>query len=265
MKTLARRSSLAIVALLALSSVGVVQASVAPPTTSIGALRLADDSNPGAGFFHLVGPTVPDGTELIRYRNPVKSIQVGLVPHEPGPLDLWFRAPGALGSTVDVVIEALDDAGEVITSFGTVTLLTGDRLLPLPENSGAGRRMVVDITAQQVWLVESNGRVSSTFLMSGRRRPTESGYELRGQFKVYSKSDRFWAPGGSSGRLMVRYQRTASHVGSHAIPAFRGQLVQSVDDLGWPLSDGCARLKFADAKRVYDWTRLGTTVVVVGR
>lgn len=257
-----------IAALLAITSAGVAQATTAPPqppTTTIGELRLADDSDLGAGFFHLVGPTVPDRTSLIRYRNPAKEIQVGLVPHEPGPLDLWFRAPGALGSTVDVVIEALDDSGEVIASFGTVTILTGNRLLSLPANSGEGRRMVVDITAQQVWLVESNGRVSSTFLMSGRRRATESGYELRGQFKVYSKSDRFWATGGSNGRLMVRYQRTASHVGSHAIPAFRGQLVQSFDDLGWPLSDGCARLKFADAKRVYDWTRFGTTVVVVGR
>ena len=239
--------------------------SLPSPVVGIGSLRLADDSDLGAGFFHLVGPTVPERTALIRYRNPNEAIQVGLVPHGPGPLDLWFRAPGAMGSTVDIAVDALDASGAVIASFGTVSLLTGDRLLPLPADSGTGRRMVVDITAQQVWLVEGNGKVSSTFLMSGRRRPTESGFELRGQFKVYSKSDRFWATGGSNGRLMVRYQRTASHVGSHSIPALGGRLVQDVDDLGWPLSDGCARLKFTDAKRVYDWTRIGTAVVVVGR
>lgn len=265
MRRVVRWSSCFVAALLAVTTVSAAHAVVPPPATSIGELRLAHDSDLGAGFFHLVGPTVPDGTELIRYRNPNQEIQVGLVPHAPGPLDLWFRAPGVLGSTIDVVVEALDSAGAVIASFGTVTLLTGDRLLPLPDDSGVGRRMVVDITAQQVWLVESNGRVSSTFLMSGRRRATESGFELRGQFRVYSKSDRFWSTGGASGRLMVRYQRTGSHVGSHAIPSFRGQLMQSADDLGWPLSDGCARLKFNDAKRVYDWTRLGTTVVVVGR
>jgi len=234
-----------------------------PPEPS--PLRLADDSQSDAGLFHLIGPEVPTDADHVRYRNADKSIQVGLVPHEPGPLDLWLRAPAPFGSTITLVVEAMSGDDTVVKSLGRITLLTGNRLLPLPADSGSGRRMVIDITAQQVWLVESSGRVASTFLMSGRRRPTESGYELRGRFRVYSKSERLWTPEGASGRFMVRYQRTVSSVGTHGIPSVRNQLVQSIDDLGWPLSDGCARLAFNDAKRVYGWAGVGTVVVVVGR
>ncbi|MEY3092045.1 MAG: hypothetical protein RL413_1522 [Actinomycetota bacterium] len=228
-------------------------------------LRLAEDSQSDAGLFHLVGPEVPPGADHVRYRNVDKAIQVGLVPHESGPLDLWLRAPAPLGSTITLAVDAMAGEDTLVKSLGSITLFSGDRLLPLPVDSGTGRRMVIDITAQQVWLVESSGRVSSTFLMSGRRRPTESGFELRGRFRVYSKSERLWTSEGASGRFMVRYQRTVSSVGTHGIPSVRGQLVQSIDDLGWPLSDGCARLAFNDAKRLYAWAGIGTTVVVVGR
>ncbi len=238
---------------------------VPPDTSAPSRPRLADDSQPDAGLFHVVGAIVPDGADHIRYRNADDVVQVGLVPHAPGPLDLWLRAPGRPGSTLRLIVEAMSGENTLIESLGTMTMITGNRLLPLPADSGSGRRMVIDITAQQVWLVESSGRVSSTFLMSGRRRPTESGYELRGRFRVYSKSERFWSTDGSSGRFMVRYQRTSSAVGTHGIPALQNQLVQSTDDLGWPLSDGCARLAFTDAKRVYGWAGLGTNVVVIGR
>ena len=261
-KRIVARSILVLVALLMPMHTSNAHATIPPEPSP---LRLADDSQSDAGLFHLVGPEVPTGADHVRYRNADKAIQVGLVPHEPGPLDLWLRAPAPFGSTITLVVEAMAGEDTVVESLGRITLLTGNRLLPLPVDSGTGRRMVVDITSQQVWLVESSGRVSSTFLMSGRRRATESGFELRGRFRVYSKSERLWTPEGASGRFMVRYQRTVSSVGTHGIPSVRNQLVQSIDDLGWPLSDGCARLAFNDAKRVYGWAGIGTTVVVVGR
>ena len=262
MKRLVTRSILVAIALLSPIHTNHAHASIPPEPSP---LRLADDSQSDAGLFHLIGPDVPAGADHVRYRNANKAIQVGLVPHEPGPLDVWLRAPAPFGSTITLVVDAMAGEDNVVESLGTITLLAGNRLLPLPSESGSGRRMVVDITAQQVWLVESSGRVSSTFLMSGRRRPTESGYELRGRFRMYSKSERLWTAEGASGRFMVRYQRTVSSVGTHGIPSVRNQLVQGIDDLGWPLSDGCARLAFNDAKRVYGWAGIGTTVVVIGR
>lgn len=196
-----------------------------------------------------------------------RSIQTGIAAHAPGHLSFWFRAPAPSGTALTVRLQALDVSGAVIAELGSIALTTGSQLLPLPTGSGSGRRIVIDIRAQQMWLVESDGRVSATFLMSGRRVPTASGYDLRGTFSVYSKSYQMWySEGGRSGTAyyMTRWQRTVSSVGSHSLPIENGVVIQSEADLGWPLSSGCARLSRARAEQVYRWAAIGTTVVVVG-
>jgi hypothetical protein len=39
----------------------------------------------------------------------------------------------------------------------------------LPDDSGAGKRVVFDISAQQVWLVEADDSVVRTYPVSGSR------------------------------------------------------------------------------------------------
>jgi hypothetical protein len=228
-------------------------------------LELEADSVPEAGWFHVSGFTLPTGTTMIRYGNVDRPIQTGLADHGPGPLSFWFRAPGTPGSTITVRMEALNGMGGVLGNLGTIELTTGNEMLPLPVNSGAGRRMVVHSDAQQVWLVEDDGSVSDTFLMSGRRVRTASGFDQTGVFRVYSKSRSMRYCEGRCGRAnyMVRYQRTTrSAVGSHALPVERGLVVQGVEDLGWPLSHGCSRLEESKALAVYRWAALGTIVIV---
>lgn len=234
----------------------------APPA----AMVVARDSVPSAGWFHVTGKPVPVGTAMLRYRNVHRLIQTGTTYHPAGPLSLWFRAPGAPGSSITIRVEALNRWGSVIGTIGTVTLTTGNAMLPLPRNTGAGKRMVIHSDAQQVWLVEADGRVSDTFLMSGRRLRTASGFDQPGVFRVYSKSTtmRYCAGRCGTANYMVRYQRTTvSSVGSHSLPSEGGQLVQGVEDLGWPLSHGCTRLEASKAKAVYRWARVGTVVVVL--
>lgn len=234
----------------------------APPA----AMVVARDSVPTAGWFHLTGKPVPAGTAMLRYRNVHRLIQTGTTYHPAGPLSLWFRAPGAPGSSITVRVEALNRWGSVIGTIGTVTLTTGNAMLPLPRNTGTGKRMVIHSDAQQVWLVEADGRVSDTFLMSGRRLRTASGFDQPGLFTVYSKSATMQYCAGRCGtaKYMVRYQRTTvSSVGTHSLPSEGGQLVQGVEDLGWPLSHGCTRLEASKAKAVYQWARIGTVVVVL--
>ena len=228
-------------------------------------LELEADSVPEAGWFHVGGFTLPTGTVMIRYRNVDRAIQTGLADHGPGPLSFWFRAPGAPGSTITIRMEALNGMGGVLGNLGTIELTTGNELLPLPSNSGAGRRMVVHSDAQQVWLVEDDGSVSDTFLMSGRRVRTASGFDQVGVFRVYSRSRTMRYCEGRCGRAnyMVRYQRTTrSAVGSHSLPFERGGVVQGVEDLGWPLSHGCTRLEESKALAVYRWAAIGTVVIV---
>jgi hypothetical protein len=183
-----------------------------PPTTVPPAkgIVMARDSVTAAGWFHVTGVTVPAGSKIIRYRNTSRLLQTGLAYHDAGALSFWFRAPGAPGSTITVQFDALDGYLRPVATLGTVTLRTGNAMLPLPKNSGLGRRMVIHSDQQQVWLVEADGHVSDTFLMSGRRIRTASGYDQPGVFRVYSKSLTMHYCEGTCGtaRYMVRYQRT---------------------------------------------------------
>ncbi|MEY4173638.1 MAG: hypothetical protein RI900_803 [Actinomycetota bacterium] len=240
-------------------------ASAEPPPPLV-AIELAADSVPAAGWFHVEGPSLPPGTAIVRFRNAARQSQAGLAYHGAGPLDLWFRAPGLPGQRLTIVLEALDGFARPVAGIGSVVVTTGDAMLPLPPSSGIGRRMVVDSEAQQVWLVEADGRVSDTFLMSGRRIRTSSGADQHGVFRVYSKSSvmRYCSPNCGTASHMVRYQRTAvASVGSHSLPVERGRTVQGVQDLGWPLSHGCTRLEASKARAVFRWASIGTVVVVL--
>lgn len=256
-------ASLCIGAVALVPGPAVVRAEPPPPVIAI---ELAADSVPSAGWFHVTGPVLPAGTAIVRYRNTARASQVGLAYHGAGPLDLWFRAPGAPGQRVIIAVDALDGFARPLASLGVVRVTTGDGLLPLPAGSGTGRRMVIHSDAQQVWLVEADGRVADTFLMSGRRIRTSSGADQHGVFRVYSKSSvmRYCSPGCGTADHMVRYQRTSTaSVGTHSLPTERGRLVQVVQDLGWPLSHGCTRLQADKARAVFRWAGIGTTVVVL--
>lgn len=241
-----------------------------PPTTTTlphnaAGVRMMPDSVAAAGWFHVTGVTMPAGTAYVRYQNVARTLQTGLDHRSPGALNFWFRAPGPKGSKITIRFQALDRYRRVLRDFGTVTFATGNAMLPLPANSGSGKRMVVHSDQQQIWLVAANGKVVDTFLMSGRRLRTASGFDQPGTFRVYSRSSlMYYCADGRCGtaKYMVRYQRTISAVGSHAIPVEYGTAVQGVQDLGWPLSHGCSRVEPSKALEIFNFAPVGTLVVV---
>jgi lipoprotein-anchoring transpeptidase ErfK/SrfK len=129
----------------------------------------------------------------------------------------------------------------------------------VPEASGAGRRIVYSNGSQRVWLVEEDGTVARTHLVSGRRN-----FPRVGTYAVFSKS-----PTSRSGSVqmqyMVRwYQSKRLAVGFHSIPTTRrGRPIQSEAQLGTYRSHGCVRQRLADAAFLWDWAPVGTPVVVV--
>lgn len=129
----------------------------------------------------------------------------------------------------------------------------------VPADSGAGRRVVYSNSQQRVWLVEEDGTVARTHLVSGRRN-----FPRSGTFAVFSRS-----PTSRSGAVtmqyMVRfYQARRLAVGFHSIPVSRrGRPIQSEAQLGTPRSRGCVRQSLEDARFMWDWAPIGTTVVVV--
>lgn len=132
----------------------------------------------------------------------------------------------------------------------------------VPAGSGRGRRVVFDIGDQRVWLVGERSRVLRTYEVSGSLTDN-----LRpGTYEVYSRS-RHAVGIDDSGTMefFVRFTRgTRAAIGFHSIPVKDGRAVQTKAQLGTPRSHGCVRQARADARRLWRFAPLGTTVVVTG-
>jgi len=145
----------------------------------------------------------------------------------------------------------------------TTTTLPPDQL---PANSGTGRRVVYSKPRQRVWTVEADGTVSKTHLVSGRltyNQPSPGTYSVfsKSMFTCNIKNPAIcW-------RYMVRFAiggDEGDNIGFHEIPRKNGVPVQSVSQLGTPLSGGCVRQATSDAIYMWDWAPVGTRVVVLG-
>ena len=128
-----------------------------------------------------------------------------------------------------------------------------------PANSGEGRRIVYSNSGQRVWLVEEDGYVTRSYLVSGR-----AGMPRAGTYHVFSKS-RYTTSGSVSMEWMVRFAwGTTLAIGFHSIPVDRyGRPIQSESLLGTYQSSGCVRQARRDAAALWDWTPVGTKVVVL--
>jgi lipoprotein-anchoring transpeptidase ErfK/SrfK len=133
--------------------------------------------------------------------------------------------------------------------------------LEVPAGSGEGRRVVFDQSAQRVWLVGGRERVLRTYLVSGSAEDNLD----PGSYEVYSRSMRAWGiDDGGTMKYMIRFahgERAA--IGFHDIPVKDGEKVQTRAQLGTALSGGCIRQWRPDAKALWQFAPLGTTVVVV--
>lgn len=130
----------------------------------------------------------------------------------------------------------------------------------IPANSGSGRRVVYSVSAQRVWLVNDDGSLHGTWLVSGRR-----GEPRPGNYSVFSRSRhaRAAAPGITM-EFMVRFVRTSGlPIGFHSIPVNRrGNQIQSIAELGTYQSLGCVRQRYEDAVTMWEFAQIGTPVIV---
>lgn len=129
----------------------------------------------------------------------------------------------------------------------------------LPADSGVGRRVVFSEGEQRVWIVRAGQRIKRTYLVSG------SLYDNLdpGTYEVYSRSENAVGVDGSTMRMFVRFAHgDSAAIGFHTIPELGGSAVQTVAQLGTPLSHGCIRQQERDATVMWHFAQLGTTVVV---
>ena len=132
----------------------------------------------------------------------------------------------------------------------------------IPRSSGHGRRIVFDQSDQRVWLVDRQGRLARTYLVSGSLHDNLS----PGSYDVYSKSMHTVSfDGRETMHYMVRFtQGVNAPIGFHDIPRRPdGTMVETHDQLGTPQSAGCMRQWEPDAKALWRFAPVGTKVVVV--
>jgi hypothetical protein len=130
---------------------------------------------------------------------------------------------------------------------------------PPPANSGVGRRVVYCNSCQRVWLIEADGWVYSSYIVSGHRN-----YPRNGTYKVIRRINP-----GYSHTLRLPYfvgftYGNTTDVGFHGIPLEpSGRPIESDSQLGTPLSHGCVRESQFFARVMWDWASMGTPVVVI--
>ncbi len=151
--------------------------------------------------------------------------------------------------------------GRLWPEVGTEPLVAAvEPQLLLPAESGQGRRVVFSEGRQRVWLVDGDDAVVRTYLVSG------SIYDNLdpGSYEVYSRSRQAYGIDDSGTmRFFVRFtQGDNAAIGFHEIPVKDGERLQGVDELGTPTSHGCIRQRTPDARALWDFAPVGTSVVV---
>ena len=132
----------------------------------------------------------------------------------------------------------------------------------LPANSGSGRRVVYKNSLQWVWIVDVNDIVVRVFPVSGLR-----GVPNSGKYKVTSQSLRSFSLDyeGVWFNHMTRFALGphGGNIGFHAIPTKNGRSLQTEAQLGSFQGSGCIRVRPDDARFIFQYAKLGTTVVVL--
>lgn len=177
----------------------------------------------------------------------------------------------------DLVAELSTGAGRAAPTRGTPVQVASTQPPPpptttvpahlrLPADSGEGRRVVYHKSRQRVWTVEEDGTVSKTHAVSGR---LEWSKPRAGTYSVFSRSSYTCNIKNPNicWRYMVRFAKGPSgdNIGFHEIPTDTrtGHKVQTVSQLGTPLSGGCVRHSTPDAQYMWAWAPIGTKVVVI--
>ena len=125
-----------------------------------------------------------------------------------------------------------------------------------------GKRIIYSIGQQRVVLVDETNTAIADFRVSGNLRLPKPG--------VYHVIEEGKKVNGWSGNLRLPWftrftYGPSADIGFHGIPVRPdGSWVQSVEQLGQPLSAGCVRMHEFWAKFIFDWAPGGTPVEVQG-
>ncbi len=122
----------------------------------------------------------------------------------------------------------------------------------------AGKYIDLNLAAQVLSIFE-NGKLIDSFMVSTGKRGMET---PKGSYQIRNKAPRVWSK--AYGLYMPLWMAVAADgkFGIHELPEWPGGYKEGANHLGIPVSHGCIRLGVGPARQVYDWTEIGTPVVI---
>ncbi len=160
-------------------------------------------------------------------------------------LELFFQTDPTM---LDTDGDSFPDGSEVTRGYSP----TSTEMIALEKS------IVIHLDTQRLETRVMNIPMKSYIVSTGLpRTPTPTG-----EFKVLSKNTRAWS---RAGHLWMPYWMHFSGRGHgiHELPEWPGGRKEGESHLGKPASHGCVRLGVGSAKEIYEWTPIGTRVVVV--
>lgn len=121
-----------------------------------------------------------------------------------------------------------------------------------------GRYIDVTLSSQVMILFEDGKPVDAYRVSSGKR-----GMETpKGRFKIENKAKRVWSK--TYGLYMPYWMAITPNgkYGIHELPEWPGGYKEGASHIGHPVSHGCVRLGVGSAQRAWEWTEVGTPVIV---
>jgi lipoprotein-anchoring transpeptidase ErfK/SrfK len=118
----------------------------------------------------------------------------------------------------------------------------------------------IDINLKnQVMVLFENGQALDSYLISSGKRGMDT---KQGTFHIANKFPRAWSK--AYGLFMPYWMALvpSGQFGIHELPEWPSGYKEGAAHLGIPVSHGCVRLGVGPAERVYNWTEVGTPVVV---
>lgn len=170
--------------------------------------------------------------------------------------DTLFRIARRHGTTTAALAYLNGIANPSAIYAGQVLRLTG----PSPAPTGAGRRILIDLSEQHLYAFEGDELIYS-FVASSGAAPT---YTRTGEFRVQSKIPNaygatwsIWMP-----HWLGIYWAGGSENGIHGLPLLPNGQTLWAGHLGTAISYGCVVLGTYEAQSLYLWAEIGTPVII---
>jgi len=120
-----------------------------------------------------------------------------------------------------------------------------------------GKSILIDVKKQELYQ-QLNGIIIRTHTVSTGKSSTPT---PKGVFSIANKSLRAWSK--TYGLWMPYWMGIkGTRAGIHELPEWPGGYKEGKNHLGTPVSHGCIRLGEIASKIVYDWTEIGTKVII---